>query len=203
MMVTGHKPQIVAMAWFFFAGLLTPHQDALGQPSAPSTGSDATRAAICPTAEELATKWFKPLGKIPTEMRPSQGPMPPDCAGQLFTVSPASTQRVRPWTCTQFQWTAPELAYQPPYFDDVPLERYGQSVCPPLQPLLSAVHFFAMFPLMPYKLGLDGPYERVYTLGYYRPGSCDTPCVCQTLPWDFHAALLEAGAWTGGALLLP
>jgi hypothetical protein len=106
------------------------------------------------------------------------------------------------FACTRFCWAAPEMAYQPLYFDDTPLERYGQSVCPGLQPLLSGAHFFAMFPLMPYKLGLDGPCEPVYNLGYYRPGS-DAPCVRQRLPWDTHAAMLEAGTLTGLGFLLP
>ena len=95
-----------------------------------------------------------------------------------------------------FHWVASNLAHQPLYWDDQPLERYGQSVSPVLQPVLSGVHFFATFPVIPYKIGIDGMYDRVYTLGYYRVGNCAPP-TRQHLPFQWDAALLEAGVVTG------
>jgi hypothetical protein len=101
-----------------------------------------------------------------------------------------------------FHWAASGLRAQPAYFDDVPLERYGQSVCPAAQPFLSAARFFGTFPLMPYKMGIDRTHDPVYTLGYCRPGS-PAPCLYQRLPIERDATLLEAGAWIGFIFLLP
>ena len=72
-------------------------------------------------------------------------------------------------------------------FDDVQLERYGQSRCPTLQPVLSGAHFFGTMAIMPYKMGLSGPFEMTSNYGYYRPGS-PTPCVGRRLPWEWDAA---------------
>ena len=44
-------------------------------------------------------------------------------------------------TITEFQWAPANFFHQPLYFDDTPLERYGQSVCPHLQPIISGGRF--------------------------------------------------------------
>ena len=51
-------------------------------------------------------------------------------------------------------WQATEFWHRPLYFDDVPLERYGQMHHPLIQPWLSGVHFFGNVPLLPYKMGV-------------------------------------------------
>jgi hypothetical protein len=131
------------------------------------------------TGQETAKKYFKPLDQVAVDVRPTPGVVPPDCSAGLFALR-SDQGPMRQWGCTQFQWVAPEMFCHPLYFDDVPLERYGQTPCPAVQPLLSGAHFFTVFPLLPAKLVLDPPCRRVYTLGYYRPGS-PAPCVCQRL----------------------
>jgi len=103
---------------------------------------------------------------------------------------------------TYFAWTAPEIWHKSLYFDDIQLERYGQSRAPLLQPFLSGAHFFGTLPILPYKLGLNGPFEMTSNLGYYRPGSA-APCVGRRLPWEWDAALYEAGFWVGGVFMVP
>ncbi len=152
------------------------------QPAAPSevmSGGDSNvpRQVKCPQPEEVEKVLYKPLGQIRTDARPSQGPLPMDCTGDLFRRGPLDT---RTWGCTQYRWVAPEVSHQPLYFDDVPLERYGQSACPLAQPLISGVRFYSTFPLMPYKLLVDLPWEPVSNLGVYRAGS-DVPCTRETL----------------------
>ncbi len=108
----------------------------------------------------------------------------------------------RLWAPSTFMWKASGLCHKPAYFDDPQLERYGHSWGPYVQPLVSGAHFFLTVPILPYKMGLYPPDECVYTLGYYRPGSC-TPYLLDPLPLSVRAALVEAGAWTGMALLIP
>lgn len=81
---------------------------------------------------------------------------------------------------TRFAWAAPDIRYQPLYFENVPHERYGQTPegCELRQTVLSTVHFFGSAALLPYKLidqhrhSCDGP------LGFCRPGS-ESPFVWQ------------------------
>ena len=40
------------------------------------------------------------------------------------------------------------------------------------QPVVSGVHFFGTLPILPYKMGVEQPWECMYALGYYEPGSC-------------------------------
>ena len=82
------------------------------------------------------------------------------------------------------------------------LERYGHSWGPFLQPVISGGHFFLTVPVLPYKMGLALPGECMYTLGYYRPGSC-APYMLDPLPLSIRAALLEGGAWVGAAAVIP
>jgi hypothetical protein len=108
----------------------------------------------------------------------------------------------RTWPQVTYLWKAAGLCHKPLYFEQVQLERYGHSWPPVVQPLLSGAHFFATFPLLPYKMGLTTPNECIYTLGYYRPGSC-APYMIDAVPFTWRAAAFEAGAWTGGAFIFP
>jgi len=165
---------------------------------------ESTQAQVkCPTPEQIEAQ-FKPLRKIKIELDPPPGDLPIDCSKQLF-ADPAERfpgGDLRPWAEVEFTWVPTELAHQPLYFDDVPLERYGQSVAPLFQPICSGARFFGTLPVLPYKVALDPPHSLVSTLGYYRPGS-PSPCVHQTLPLSARAALAEGGAWVGMIFLLP
>ena len=108
----------------------------------------------------------------------------------------------RQWAPTTFMWHASGLCHKPAYFEDVHLERYGHSWGPYVQPLMSGAHFFLNVPILPYKMGLYPPNECIYTLGYYRPGSC-APYMLDPLPLSVRAGLAQAGAVVGMAYLLP
>jgi hypothetical protein len=96
---------------------------------------------------------------------------------------------------TTFTWKATGVCHKPLYFEDVQLERYGHSWSPVVQPFMSAAHFFISVPLLPYKMGLTPPNECIYTLGYYRPGSC-APYVFEPIPLSLRGALFEAAGAT-------
>lgn len=148
-------------------------------------------AFACPSPKDL-----KPIHKISYRITPEKGELPQECGlgGDEF--------RPRTWEPITFTWKASALCHKPLYFEQVALERYGHTVGLGLQPVVSAAHFFLTVPILPYKMGLYPPNECIYTLGYYRPGSC-APYLLDPLPISIRAALFEGAAVTAGVLILP
>ena len=121
---------------------------------------------------------------------------PCDCKiGRDFETPAYQGRNFQP---TLFTWKAAGTCHKPLYFQDVPLERYGHSWNPFIQPFVSGAHFFASVPLLPYKMGLRPPGECVYTLGYYRPGNC-APYMLEPIPLSLRGALFEGLGATGFA----
>jgi len=108
----------------------------------------------------------------------------------------------RSWPEITYLWKASALCHKPLRFEQTQLERYGHDCGPVLQPIVSGAHFFATLPLLPYSMGIESPNECIYTLGYYRPGSC-APYMIPAFPFTWRAALYEGAAWTGGVFLFP
>ena len=69
-------------------------------------------------------------------------------------------------------WEAPNILYNPLYFEDVVLERYGQTYGPLGQPWVSAVRFLGSATALPYNALVDRPRSCATPLGYGRPGNC-------------------------------
>lgn len=133
------------------------------------------------TADGLAA--IRPIAQISTDIRLGEQKLPPDNAQELFGDSlPHSRAAVNrsDWPELAFWWAPTEFSHWPLYFDDVPLERYGQTSCRLAQPGLSGVHFFGNVALLPYEMLVDLPCSRITQLGYHRPGSC-TPAVRERL----------------------
>ncbi len=92
-------------------------------------------------------------------------------------------------------------AYNPLYFQDVQLERYGHTYgC--LQPAVSLGRFGVQLIGLPYQMALDPPCKCVYPLGYYRPGEC-APKLCYQIPLNARAAVDAAGFYSGLGVILP
>ena len=108
----------------------------------------------------------------------------------------------RQWPQITYMWKAAGLCHKPLYFEQPKLERYGHSWGPYTQPIISGVHFFGTLPILPYKMGLKTPCECVYTLGYYRPGSC-APYLVGGVPFTWRAAAFQAGTATGMSFIFP
>jgi hypothetical protein len=106
-----------------------------------------------------------------------------------------------------FGWAAPGFFHRPLYFEQVNVERYGHHVCcgpcsDCAQSAVSAAHFFATVPLLPYRIGAEPCCERQYTLGHYRPGSCNP----HQLHWprlSERGLAFQAMAVTGLVFLIP
>jgi hypothetical protein len=107
----------------------------------------------------------------------------------------------RRFATTMMTWKAAGNCHKPLYFEDWNLERYGHSHGP-LDPVISAAHFFVTLPVLPYKMGVELPWECVYPLGYYRPGNC-APWTVPAVPISCRGFAVEAATVTGLVFLLP
>jgi hypothetical protein len=107
----------------------------------------------------------------------------------------------RRFACTTFTWKAAGYCHKPLYFEDWNLERYGHSHGW-ADPIVSAAHFFVRVPLLPYQMGVELPWECVYPLGYYRPGSC-APWTCPAVPISCRGMAVQAATVTGIVFILP
>ncbi|MCA9177744.1 MAG: hypothetical protein KDB14_24930 [Planctomycetales bacterium] len=156
--------------------------------------------------KENTRKLFEltPINEISLDPRAGDHPHP-DARNMLGNEKFADLREIRMtqgWSASQLQWEASNFAHRPLYFQDVLLERHGQVRNRYTQPFWSAAHFFCTFPILPYSMGLDRPWDCVYTLGYGRPGNC-RPSLRPAFVWETDAALLESGAWVAGVLLIP
>ena len=101
-----------------------------------------------------------------------------------------------------FAWKASNITYNPLYFQDVALERYGHAYHPLIQPAVSVGRFGTQLVTLPYHMTLDPPHKEMYPLGYYRPGEC-APKLLYQPPLNAKAAAVTAGFYTGFGLILP
>jgi hypothetical protein len=102
------------------------------------------------------------------------GPPPADLSTKLFApAADPNTQRTRGWAATEYPWVPTCIEYHPLYFQQVSLERYGQTLCPCLQPVISAGQFYGTALALPGLVFLDCPCNCLYAYGYAPAGS---PC---------------------------
>ena len=165
-------------------GRLGPFDEPLTQ--APRRGPEP-----CPSPRDL-----KPLNQISNKIDAEPGEFPAECGLGNESFDP------RQWSMTTYTWKATGLCHKPLYFEDVQLERYGNTCSPLLQPIISGAHFFATSAILPYKMGLEAPCECIYPLGTYRPGSC-APFYFGPLPISARGALYQTGAVLGLVFLIP
>ncbi len=183
----------LALVVLFSAATITHAQDSL---------DDETGASKFDACEAVRTgSVFKPLGEIHATIKDDGLRLPPDCSSLHFT-SQKSGSEPRFLTDLEYHWAPTNFFHMPTYFDDVPLERYGQSKYPFLQPVISGTKFVLQVPAVPYKMGIDRPHACITTLGHRPPGDC-VPCIRQRLPKELDASFLEAAATVGLVFLLP
>jgi len=109
----------------------------------------------------------------------------------------------RGWPVNSFNWVASCLCHNPLYFEEINLERYGYGCCECVQPVVSAAHFFATVPALPYMMAVDCPGSCDYTLGHYRPGSCPPRRYHCCTRCSALGALSAGGVATGLIFLIP
>lgn len=120
------------------------------------------------------TTWnLKPMTAITAGIRPVNGKSPADQSWQLTnrgSMPIANSGKL-------FAWAAPDITYNPLYFEDVALERYGQTRGFIRQPFVSGFHFLKSATFLPYYLLYDPINSCDGPLGYCRPGDCVNGCV--------------------------
>lgn len=183
-----------------------------GASAAPRSDASQGAAAESAAGKEGATApprveayRERPITTVTTSIRPTAGTLPEDFATEaLQPTAGAITDYRLSSRCKNYFWEAPGLCHGPLYFEDVNLERYG--VCPKgtcwLQPALSGVKFLGTVPVLPLLISAHPPCERIYELGYDRPGDC-VPFRCQYPELRLIPASVEAGAIAGAVLLIP
>lgn len=107
--------------------------------------------------------------QIGIRFRTGEEVSPQDRSDELLSVMPHYVQPE--FALKTFAWAAPDIRYQPLYFEDVPLERYGQTPGPVRAELRSGLHFFRSAALLPVLMWQDHPSECDYPLGFCRPGT--------------------------------
>ena len=119
----------------------------------------------------------KPMQEVRTDIREMGGVIPADESGVL-TASSRRYYRSEPKTEKVFAWAAPKIRYQPLYFEDAQLERYGQTRGLVKQPFVSGFKFFRDAALLPLNAKIDRPGSCDGPLGFCRPGSPCSDCKC-------------------------
>lgn len=107
---------------------------------------------------------FKKLSEISLDIHDSTDRKPMSKFTDLPTkpvVEPAQTV---------YMWEAPAIRYQPLFFEDPTLERYGQDAGL-LTPAVSGAHFFGRVLTLPFHAAVRSPFSCDYPLGYGRPGN--------------------------------
>lgn len=154
--------------------------------------------------DEETVEQHKPIARLRARIDAPEGDMPIDFATRHFAQYPTyvhSLGTTRGFATTSWSWEPTALCYNPLWFQDINLERYGWHYgC--AQTIVSSVKFAADTALLPYKLIAECPCDCVYTLGYDRPGNC-VPYRCYRLPWRTDAAVFLGGVATGLVFLAP
>lgn len=148
-----------------------------------------------------SSKWApKPLASLGTNIALPEGDIPSgeDAVNDAYCGYHCD----RGWSDLCYCFAATGLYYNPLYFEEANLERYGYGCTPCLQSAASAAHFFGHVPLLPYMMATDCPSDCIYALGHYRPGSC-APWRRHCLPINNRGGLGQAGAIVALVFLLP
>lgn len=138
----------------------------------------AARRRREPPPPQIVERTFKPLDQIQVETQIKRPLLPEDSSGTLFSnpaIASRASLRRDEWETSVYEWKPPEYFHRPIYFQDAPLERYGQSTHPILQPGISTARFFGEVVLFPYTVLVEAPHQWVSPLGYDRPGSYAFP----------------------------
>lgn len=103
---------------------------------------------------------------------------------------------------TVLQWEPTNLWYNPLYFEDPGLERYGHTRRDWVQPFVSTGRFFGQIATMPYQMALHPAKSQEYALGYYQPGEW-APKKRYQVPFNEEATATQMLWMTGFILLIP
>lgn len=179
-------------------------QQPLPAPGAPLQPTEVLPIPIpdSPAAPRIpALDQDRPIAALTTNVAPTSGRLPQDYAVERFRGD------YPPWAARGYAdnvyfWDAPAMCYGGLRYEEVNLERYGYGCCHVLQPFVSAAHFAGSTLALPYNITNRPPWECIYPLGHYRPGS-PVPYRKIWPEWNPVAAAAQCGTIAGLILLIP
>ena len=144
-----------------------------------------------------------PMQQLTVRIDQPKGKLPQNAYARCVSHSLSGDRRLDGgWMQYDYHWAATGMCHRPLYFEEINAERFGYTPSYALQPFISGIRFFTSIPALPYKMALDCPRDCTYTLGHYRPGSCN-PYRWNRLPLRIGAATVEVGFIAGMILLIP
>ncbi|MEM7453790.1 MAG: hypothetical protein AAF456_05470 [Planctomycetota bacterium] len=113
----------------------------------------------------------KNIREISINMVESARTVPDDRSGSMVTQAGDDFTTFAP-TRKVFAWAAPNIRYQPLYFEDVALERYGHEYNFGKQIWHSAWHMTRSTFYFPWNMYVENPFSCDTPYGFCRPGNC-------------------------------
>ena len=187
---------IVAFAW---AGLASAEEDAVVTLDAATfiPVGPRIRAEVIPAGETIRPMIARPdrnVGDSLTQV--DLGSVRRAGAEAAGNALQEATPVERRSADVAVSWVPPNQRHLPVYLEDVAVERYGQTISPIAQPVISGGRFLAQATLLPYQMGVDAPRRLQYDVGYARPGS-PAPAVREHLPLSLRGVVYQGAASTG------
>ncbi len=165
--------QWIQIAFLVALGALAAASAAWGQIS--ESGSTENNV-VTPAPDQEPTQpdrvWPpKRIADIDVDPRDASERKPPDKSATVIdSASPLHWYNAS-YAYQVFHWTAPNILYQPLYFEDVALERYGQERWGHFDVTRSAVLFYGNALALPHNAWKMPPHSCDTPLGFARPGS--------------------------------
>ena len=150
-----------------FAQQQDPTEDAPQIEAPQDSGQDEEAAPKqAPRPQFESSQWpKKSIQEMRLDIRDPSGEIPEDRSLDLVNGDNMSWISV-PHTQKLYAWAAPNIRYQPLYFEHVAMERYGQTACGKREFLSSAIHFYGSTLLLPLHLRTTPPKSCDYPLGF-------------------------------------
>lgn len=150
-----------------------PTHDALPRTDAiaPLAPRYAFQDTLREQTQQQMENFMRPISEISLDIRESDVRLPRDRSTELQDYV------THDWTLVNSPelavwWAAPNIRYGQLYFEDVALERYGQTCGPHKQVTASAAHLFCSIWAVPFQMWTAPAGSCDTPLGYCRPGSC-------------------------------
>ena len=125
---------------------------------------------VAPETIDAINPMRHPMATLSIDVRDFHDEKPADESLKFTDQSIENWSTFAPQPAT-FAWAAPNIRYQPLYFENVPLERYGQTRSPLAEVAYGGIHFYRSLTLLPYHAAFDHPRSCDYPLGFCRPGN--------------------------------
>ena len=125
---------------------------------------------VAPETIDAINPMRHPMATLSIDVRDFHDEKPADESLKFTDQSIENWSTFAPQPAT-FAWAAPNIRYQPLYFENVPLERYGQTRSCLAEVAYGGIHFYRSLTLLPYHAAFDHPRSCDYPLGFCRPGN--------------------------------